>query len=95
MLADHLACLSATDLFGYLSQYHDATIMAVLLGMGAAKAGISTTQLSWVPFTEFWFSKHWCTRMVQKPPQTLLMLSSLIPEARRALRSVRSCRIHG
>ncbi len=43
--ADHLACLSATDLFSYLSQYHDATIMAVLLGIGAAKAGKATNQL--------------------------------------------------
>lgn len=37
--ADHLSCLTLMDLYRYLSQEHDATTLAVLLGMGAAKAG--------------------------------------------------------
>ena len=35
--AGHLSCLAATDLYRYLSQEHDATIIGVLLGMAAAK----------------------------------------------------------
>lgn len=37
MLAGHLSCLSATDLYRYLSQEHEATTIGVLLGMAAAK----------------------------------------------------------
>lgn len=37
--AGHLGCLSATDLYRYLSQEHDATTVGVLLGMAAAKRG--------------------------------------------------------
>ena len=36
-LAGHLSCLSATDLYRYLSQEHEATTIGVLLGMAAAK----------------------------------------------------------
>ncbi|KAK9819157.1 hypothetical protein WJX81_007920 [Elliptochloris bilobata] len=36
-LTGHLACLSSTDLYRYLSQEHDATTIGVLLGMAAAK----------------------------------------------------------
>ncbi len=36
-MAGHLACLSSTDLYRYLSQEHDATTIGVLLGMAAAK----------------------------------------------------------
>ncbi len=35
----HLRCLSATDLFRYLSQEHEATTVGLLIGMGAARAG--------------------------------------------------------
>lgn len=35
--AGHLNCLAATDLYRYLSQEHDATIIGVLLGMAASK----------------------------------------------------------
>ncbi|KAL3147502.1 hypothetical protein ABBQ38_014558 [Trebouxia sp. C0009 RCD-2024] len=38
-LAGHLSCLSATDLYRYLSQEHDATTVGVLLGMAASKRG--------------------------------------------------------
>ncbi|KAK9828929.1 hypothetical protein WJX72_002853 [[Myrmecia] bisecta] len=38
-LTGHLSCLSATDLYRYLSQEHDATTVGVLLGMAAAKRG--------------------------------------------------------
>jgi len=34
-----LSCLSATDLYRYLSQEHDATTVGVLLGMAASKRG--------------------------------------------------------
>ena len=37
--AGHLSCLSATDLYRYLSQEHDATTVGVLLGMAASKRG--------------------------------------------------------
>lgn len=37
--AGHLNCLSATDLYRYLSQEHEATTLGLLLGMGAARAG--------------------------------------------------------
>ena len=37
LLAGHLSCLSATDLYRYLSQEHEATTIGVLLGMAAAK----------------------------------------------------------
>lgn len=45
--AGHLSCLAATDLYRYLSQEHDATIIGVLLGMAAAKrqAGKQAQQL--------------------------------------------------
>ena len=38
-LADQLSCLTATDVYRYMSQEHDATTMGLLLGMAAAKAG--------------------------------------------------------
>ncbi len=38
-IAGHLSCLSATDLYRYLSQEHDATTVGVLLGMAASKRG--------------------------------------------------------
>ena len=34
-----LACLTAADLYSYLSQHHDATTVALLLGMAAVKRG--------------------------------------------------------
>ena len=37
--ADQLSCLTATDVYRYMSQEHDATTMGLLLGMAAAKAG--------------------------------------------------------
>ena len=37
--AGHLRCLSATDLYRYLSQEHEATTVGLLVGMGAARAG--------------------------------------------------------
>jgi len=36
-LAGHLACLAMTDLYRFLSQEHDPTLVGVLLGMSAAK----------------------------------------------------------
>ena len=36
-VAGHLAALSATDVYRYLAQEHDATTAAVLLGMAAAR----------------------------------------------------------
>lgn len=39
MPADQLSCLTATDVYRYMSQEHDATTMGLLLGMAAAKAG--------------------------------------------------------
>ena len=39
LTAGHLSCLSATDLYRYLSQEHDATTVGVLLGMAASKRG--------------------------------------------------------
>ena len=38
-LAGQLACLSATDLYRYLSQEHEATTVGVLVGMAAARRG--------------------------------------------------------
>lgn len=46
MLAGHLNCLAATDLYRYLSQEHDATTAGVLLGMAAAKRGTSDETIS-------------------------------------------------
>ena len=37
--ADQLSSLTATDVYRYMSQEHDATTMGLLLGMAAAKAG--------------------------------------------------------
>ena len=38
-ITGHLSCLSPTDVYRYLAQEHDATTVAVLLGMAAAKRG--------------------------------------------------------
>lgn len=36
-LNGHLGCLAMTDLYRYLSQEHDATVVGLLLGMSAAR----------------------------------------------------------
>ena len=38
-LQGHLLALANTDLYRYMSQGHDVTMMAVLLGMAAARRG--------------------------------------------------------
>lgn len=41
-----MSCLSATDLYRYLAQEHDATTVGVLLGMAAAKRGTLDSTVS-------------------------------------------------
>ncbi|EFN54660.1 hypothetical protein CHLNCDRAFT_9822, partial [Chlorella variabilis] len=45
-LTGHLSCLAATDLYRYLAQEHDATIIGVLLGMAASKRGSQDATIS-------------------------------------------------
>ncbi|KAI3425098.1 hypothetical protein D9Q98_008476 [Chlorella vulgaris] len=45
-LTGHLSCLAATDLYRYLAQEHDATIIGVLLGMAASKRGSQDSTIS-------------------------------------------------
>ncbi|KAK9834947.1 hypothetical protein WJX84_010452 [Apatococcus fuscideae] len=45
-LTGHLSCLSATDLYRYLSQEHEATTIGVLLGMAAAKRSSADASIS-------------------------------------------------
>ncbi|KAL4443950.1 hypothetical protein ABPG75_011687 [Micractinium tetrahymenae] len=45
-LTGHLSCLTATDLYRYLAQEHDATIIGVLLGMAASKRGSQDATIS-------------------------------------------------
>ncbi|PSC69420.1 anaphase-promoting complex subunit 1 isoform X2 isoform B [Micractinium conductrix] len=45
-LTGHLSCLAATDLYRYLSQEHDATIIGLLLGMAASKRGTQDATIS-------------------------------------------------
>lgn len=44
--AGHLRGLSGLDVFGYLHQEHDATHVAMLLGLGAAHAGTCDEDVS-------------------------------------------------
>uniref|UniRef100_A0A1D2AC28 Uncharacterized protein n=1 Tax=Auxenochlorella protothecoides TaxID=3075 RepID=A0A1D2AC28_AUXPR len=45
-VAGHLGCLAATDLYRYLAQGHEATILAVLLGMAASRRGLRDAAVS-------------------------------------------------
>jgi len=45
-LQGHLAALTMADIYGYLSQGHDATTVAILLGVSAAKRGSMAPTLS-------------------------------------------------
>ncbi|GAB4821235.1 hypothetical protein N2152v2_008281 [Parachlorella kessleri] len=72
-LTGHLSCLAATDLYRYLSQEHDATIIGVLLGMAAAKRGTHDTSISRMLFL------HLPTRHPSTYPE--LEMSALVQAA--------------
>lgn len=58
-LTGQLSCLAATDLYRYLAQEHDATIISVLLGMSAAKRGSMDATISKMLFLHM-PSRHPC-----------------------------------
>ena len=72
-LTGQLSCLAATDLYRYLAQEHDATIIAVLLGMGAAKRGSMDSVISKMLFL------HLPSRHPHNYPE--LEISSLVQAA--------------